>query len=180
MSLFIVTPGSNIISGWQQCSSQWGGRGSRPTQWSVQLEVWYLGYHLGSGQVRPQVEKTEVVAACPWPETKKQVRAFLELAGYYRQFIPAFSELTSPLTDLTRKGASDPVQWTEQCQTAFERAKKALCGEPLLHKPNFKFLSCRPTRRTGGRFVPGGGGRGTWRKVDVLRERHITLTQRAG
>ena len=27
--------------------------------------------------------------------------------GYYRRFIPAFSELTSPLTDLTQKGASD-------------------------------------------------------------------------
>ena len=59
------------------------------------------------------------------------------LAGYYRRFIPAFAELTSPLTDLTRKGASDPVQWTEPCQRAFERVKEALCGEPLLFTPNF-------------------------------------------
>ena len=69
-------------------------------------EVWYLGYHLGSGQVRPLVDKTAVIATCPRPETKKEVRRFLGLAGYYRRFIPAFSVLTSPLTDLTRKGAS--------------------------------------------------------------------------
>ena len=65
------------------------------------------------------------------------MRRFLGLAGYYRRFIPAFSVLTSPLTDLTQKGASDPVQWTELCQRAFERVKEALCGEPLLFTPNF-------------------------------------------
>ena len=79
--------------------------------------------------MRPQVDKTAAIAACPRP--------FLGLAGYYRRFIPNFAELTSPLTDLTRKGASDPVQWTEQCQESLERVKQALCGEPLLHTPNF-------------------------------------------
>ena len=100
-------------------------------------EVRYLGYHLGRGQVRPLVDKTAAIATCLRPKTKKEVRRFLGLAGYYRRFIPAFAELTSPLTDLTRKGASDPVQWTEPCQRAFERVKEALCGEPLLFTPNF-------------------------------------------
>jgi len=82
-------------------------------------EVRYLEYHLGFGQVRLQIDKT----ACQgvWP--------FLLLAGYYRRFIPNFAELTSPLTDLTRQGASDPVQWTERCQLVFEEVKQALCGE---------------------------------------------------
>ena len=87
--------------------------------------------------MRPQVDKTAAIAACPRPKTKKEVRRFLGLAGYYRRFIPNFAELTSPLTDLTQKGASDPVQWTEQCQESLERVKQALCGEPLLHTPNF-------------------------------------------
>ena len=102
-----------------------------------QREVRYLGYHLGGGQVRPQVDKTAAIATCPRPKTKKEVRQFLGLAGYYRRFIPDFAGLTSPLTDLTRKGASDPVQWTEQCQQVFERVKQALCGEPLLYTPDF-------------------------------------------
>ncbi|WP_214290454.1 hypothetical protein, partial [Escherichia coli] len=73
--------------------------------------------------MRPQVDKTAAIAACPRPKTKKEVRRFLGLAGYYRRFIAGFADLTSPLTDLTRKGASDPVQWSEQCQQAFEKVK---------------------------------------------------------
>lgn len=40
---------------------------------------------------------------------KKQVRAFLRMAGYYSRFIPAFAEMTS----LPWKGTSDPanVRW---------------------------------------------------------------------
>ncbi len=101
------------------------------------VEVRYLGFHLGHGQVRPQIDKTAAVAACPSPKTKKEVRQFLGLAGYYRRFIQNFSDLTSPLTDLTKKEAPDPVQWTEPCQQALTQVKAALCGGPLLHSPNF-------------------------------------------
>ncbi|KAI7808673.1 hypothetical protein IRJ41_011194 [Triplophysa rosa] len=80
------------------------------------VEVRYLGFHLGHGQ---------------------EVRQFLGLAGYYRRFVPNYSDLTSPLTDLTKKEAPDPVQWSEKCQQAFSQVKAALCGGPLLHSPDF-------------------------------------------
>ncbi len=101
------------------------------------VEVRYLGFHLGHGQVRPQIDKTAAIAACPRPKTKKEVRQFLGLAGYYRRFIPDYSELTSPLTDLTKKEVPDTVPWTERCQQAFTQVKAALCGGPLLHSPDF-------------------------------------------
>ncbi|KAL0172566.1 hypothetical protein M9458_032877, partial [Cirrhinus mrigala] len=69
------------------------------------------------------------------PKTKKELRQFLGLAGYYRRFILNYSDLTSSLTDLTKKEAPDPVQWTELCQQAFTHVKAALCGGPLLHSP---------------------------------------------
>lgn len=34
-----------------------------------QREVWLLGYHLGSRQVQPQVDKTAAIATCPKPNT---------------------------------------------------------------------------------------------------------------
>ena len=100
-------------------------------------EIHYLGFHLGGGKVRPQVGKTAAVAAAPRPRTKKEVRRFLGLAGYYRQFVPNFSDLASPLTDLTRKRAPDTVQWSEPCQVSFDAIKTALCGEAVLCAPNF-------------------------------------------
>ncbi len=101
------------------------------------VEVRYLGFHLGHGQVRPQIDKTAAIAACPRPKTKKEVRQFLGLAGYYRRFIPDYSELTSPLTDLAKKEVPDTVPWTERCQQVFTQVKAALCGGPLLHSPDF-------------------------------------------
>ena len=73
------------------------------------------------------------ISACPQPKSKKlkkQVRLFLGLAN--RQFILDFSRLTSPLTDLTRKGASDPVQWMERCQMTFLKISVCLCHGSLL------------------------------------------------
>ena len=83
------------------------------------MEVQYLVYHLGRGQVRPLMDKSAAIVTCPQPKTKKEFRRFLGLAGYYWMFILVCSELTSPLTNLTRKGASDPGQWTEPCQWPF-------------------------------------------------------------
>ncbi len=95
------------------------------------------GFPLGSRTGASPIDKTAAIAACPRPKTKKEVRQFLGLAGYYRRFIPDYSELTSPLTDLTKKEVPDMVPWTERCQQVFTQVKAALCGGPLLHSPDF-------------------------------------------
>lgn len=46
-------------------------------------------------------------------------------------------DVASLLTDLTKKGPSDPVQWMELCQQAFTQVNSALCGKLLLHSPSF-------------------------------------------
>jgi len=56
------------------------------------VEVRYLGFYLGNGQVRPQIDKTAAVATCLSPKTKKEVRQFLGLTGYYRRFVPNYSD----------------------------------------------------------------------------------------
>ncbi len=90
------------------------------------VEVQYLGFHLGHGQVRPQINKTAAIATFPRLKTKKEVRQYLGLAGYYRRFIPNYSDLTSLLTDLTKKEVADLVQWMERYQQAFTQVKAAL------------------------------------------------------
>ncbi len=100
-------------------------------------EAKYLGFQVGRGLIRPQEKKVEAVRTAPRPETKTQVRAFLGLAGYYRCFIPNFSSLAASLTDLTRKGQPEKIQWTPAAEEAFERVKGALTSAPVLRAPDF-------------------------------------------
>lgn len=47
-------------------------------------ELTYLGYVLGGGVIKPQLEKVEVVSSSPTPTTKKRVRSFLGFVGWYK------------------------------------------------------------------------------------------------
>ena len=66
------------------------------------------------------------------PTTKRELRSFLGLAGYYRKFVPNFATLALPLTDKTRGKEPDKVIWTPQCQSAFEELCRHLTSEPIL------------------------------------------------
>ena len=66
------------------------------------------------------------------PITKKQVRSFLGLEGFYRAFIPNFSQIAAPLMDLTKKGKANKVRWGDPQQNASDALKKALVMQPIL------------------------------------------------
>ena len=97
----------------------------------------YLGHIVGSGKIQPELSKVEAVQSYPIPETKKQVRSFLGLSGYYRRFIPSYATIAAPLTDLTKKSKPNQVSWTKQCDDAFNQLKSLLCSSPILCSPDF-------------------------------------------
>ena len=97
----------------------------------------YLGHVVGGGEVQMERDKVEAVKAMPVPRTKKDIRIFLGLTGYYRRFIPNYASIAAPLTDLTRKLQPNLVQWTPSAQTAFQQLKSILCAEPVLQTPDF-------------------------------------------
>ena len=68
------------------------------------------------------------------PKTPKEVKQFLGLIGYYRKFVPRFSDLAQPLNALTRKGVE--FEWTPICQESFELLKASLMTEPILTYPD--------------------------------------------
>ena len=92
----------------------------------------FLGHRVGRGQVRPLQAKIEAFQKYPRPKRKKEMRAFLGLANYYRRFIPGYGSMAVPLTDTTRKNAPDMVEWTSDREQAFQDIKKELSGEPVL------------------------------------------------
>lgn len=96
----------------------------------------YLGHRIGRGGVRPEEGKVRAVQQMARPKTKKEVRAFLGMVGYYRRFIRNFSEIADPLTRLTKKNEPE-VQWSEQEEAAFNMLKQALTHSKLMRNPDF-------------------------------------------
>ena len=70
------------------------------------------------------------------PTTKKEVRSFLGLAGYYQDFIPNFAAIAAPLSDLTRKGQPNRVVWGEPQERSYHTLKHAIVSKPVLMLPN--------------------------------------------
>ena len=62
-----------------------------------------LGHNIQDQTLRPKDDKIQSIREAQRPVTKKQVRGFLGLAGFYWKFIPNFSEVAAPLTDLIKK-----------------------------------------------------------------------------
>ncbi|CAM5076925.1 unnamed protein product [Natator depressus] len=100
-------------------------------------KVTYLGHQVGQGTISPLQAKVDAIQKWPVPKSKKQVQSFLGLAGYYRRFVPHYSQIAAPLTDLTKKKQPNAVQWTEKCQKAFNKLKATLMSDPVLRAPDF-------------------------------------------
>jgi hypothetical protein len=98
--------------------------------------VSYLGHIITSDGVKPDERKIEAVKNFPVPTTTQQLKGFLGLAGYYKRFIPNFSKIAKPLTELLKKNT--PYIWNERTETAFNTLKELLTTEPLLQYPDFK------------------------------------------
>lgn len=111
---------------------------ARPKKCIVAVtEVGFLGHLIGNGMIRPNPDKVESIQLCCRPVTKKQVRSFIGLIGYYRRFIPNFSAISAPLTDLTKKGQPNKVRWENEHEYAFHSLIRMLSMSPILRLPDF-------------------------------------------
>ena len=55
--------------------------------------------------------------------------------GYYRDHIPAFAEISAPLSNLLKKGKSEQVQWNEAQERAYSLLMEYLLQELVLELP---------------------------------------------
>ncbi|CAB4040647.1 Hypothetical predicted protein [Paramuricea clavata] len=93
----------------------------------------FIGHRVGI--IAPRDALIEMILQFPKPKTKKQIRSFLGLAGYYRRFIENFADIATPLINLTRKIEPTKVVWTRQAEDAFSKLKQKLTSPPVLRPP---------------------------------------------
>jgi hypothetical protein len=56
------------------------------------------------------------------------------MAGYYRRFIPDFSKVSKPITELLKNQTK--FVWSPECKKAFRILKKLLTTAPVLAQPD--------------------------------------------
>jgi hypothetical protein len=81
----------------------------------------FLGFVLTQQGVKPQVKKVEAIVKIATPKSVKQIHSFIGMINYYKDHIPHRSNLLTPLTTLTKKGAR--FKWTAECQHSFNELK---------------------------------------------------------
>jgi hypothetical protein len=74
-------------------------------------EMLYLVHVIGGNGVQAHQEKIKEIIEWPTPRNLTELKIFLGLCTYYMKFVKGFSQLTTPLTDLTKKGA---FSWTHE------------------------------------------------------------------
>lgn len=99
-------------------------------------EINFLGHKLNAEGIRPIEENIIKIRDFPPPNTVKKIRRFVGLVSYYRKFIKNFSQLSAPLTDLTKKNAR--FRWTKEAQTSFDILKECLSRPPILIHPDYE------------------------------------------
>ena len=71
-----------------------------------------------------------------------EVQSFLGFTNYYRKFIPKYAHIARPINQLVSGENANKkktlVEWTEECQTAFEHLKHLCSQTPILVYANYQ------------------------------------------
>lgn len=97
----------------------------------------FLGHIVGNGTKQPLDNKVDAILNATPPNTKKVMRSFLGLIGFYRSFIPNFAAISAPLSDATKNGRPNKIVWSDTMLTAFNDLKHLMAKEPILKLPDF-------------------------------------------
>jgi hypothetical protein len=98
-------------------------------------QVEYLGLILDRDTITPDPVKINSLKT--WLRTLKtvlEVCSMLGLLNYHRAFVPGFSHIVKPLTQLLKKNVK--FLWTENCTKALDRIINILTTAPVLTHPD--------------------------------------------
>src|SRR5882724_4091322 len=90
----------------------------------------YLGYMLSPEGLTMAPYKVQIIQDWHKPRKVKDIQSLLGVANFYQRFIYGYSEITVPLTCLTRKGTI--WNFTDECRSAFKALKKVFTTAPVL------------------------------------------------
>jgi hypothetical protein len=119
-------------------------------------EALIVGQRCNANGREPDIEKTSKILNWPPLTTPKEVRRFLGLCGTVRIWIPNYSKIVRPLTELYHQDKD--FIWGKAQEEAFATIKKHITEAPALHPIDYKsdnpvVLSVDSSREAAGMIL---------------------------
>ena len=96
----------------------------------------YRGHVFSSKGIGTNPKKIAAILNWPQPRNITLVRSFLGFCNYYRKFIRGYAQVARPLyqilTGENAKKKTNEIEWTEQCEQAFDKLKEICSDTPIL------------------------------------------------
>jgi hypothetical protein len=96
--------------------------------------VKFFGHTISNKVISVDPSKVQEVMDWKPPKSVHQIRNFLGLAGYYRQFIPDFSRIAKPMTVLLKKVVKIRVE--HKCEKDLHTLRQHLTSARVLAQPD--------------------------------------------
>ena len=96
-------------------------------------QIHFLGFNVSAEGLSLCEEGVAPIVSLKFPTNVTDMRSFLGMVNYYRQFIKGCGLIAAPLYAMTGKGVK--VEATPAALEAFQKLKDALCSAPILALP---------------------------------------------
>ena len=96
----------------------------------------FLGHLISKNGLEADPEKVKAAQNFPLPRNQTDLKSFIGLCSFYRQFNENFAMIAQPLHKA--KETKSSFTWTEETQEAFESLKKHFSSSPILDFPDVK------------------------------------------
>ena len=97
-------------------------------------QVELLGHTVSPRGIEPNRKKLDAIQARKRPKNVKDLRSFLGMCNYYRNYVKDYARIAAPLYMLLREGVE--YKWTDECEIAYTVLVDKLCTEPILRQPD--------------------------------------------
>ena len=104
-----------------------------------------LGFIISTMGIRVDPNKLNGVLSWPLPRSCKELQHYLSLFNYFREHLPMYSRVCTPLEQV-RNATNLSLVWSAEQQNAFQTMKKILASARILSFPDFSLLFYVATR----------------------------------
>ena len=101
----------------------------------VQHKIEYLGHKITVDGIVPLHHHVDALLLQPHPQDVHGLQRFLGMINFYRFFLPRIASTLRPLTDALARNPR-VLNWSQELQDAFDRAKSALSSAVSLPHPS--------------------------------------------